>query len=97
QPGSRGLTRKRLWFEADREAGWAMHVQGLARLPGFLARSLEALQTLQQIRERDPRLHSGEGRAQTGMDAVAKRQVRVGVARDVETISTGKLLRITVR
>src|SRR4051812_13075392 len=73
-----------------------MDMQCLARLPGFVAREFQILQPRQEIGERDPRLHSRERRAETGVNAMPESNVRVGLAPDIEAIRLAEFLWIAV-
>jgi len=61
-------------------------VQRLARLPGLLAREIQFLGPLQQGRKRDPRLQARQRCADAGVDAMPERNMRIGIAHDVEAV-----------
>src|SRR5437762_2618964 len=84
-------------LEADRQPGRAEHVHALARLPRIGAGQPKALQAHEEIREGDPALQAGERRAQAEVEAVPERDMRVGLAGDVEAVSVAELLRVAVR
>src|SRR5688572_91953 len=71
-------------------------MKGLPRLPRFVAGAFEIREAFENIPKRDFRLHARECRAEAGVNSVAERNVRIGIARDVEAVPVRKLLWIAV-
>src|SRR5262245_31961902 len=69
-------------LEVKEQPRGTVHAEGLARLPQLVARSREVLDALEEIGQCDPRLEAREWRSKASVDARAKRDVRIGVARD---------------
>ena len=88
-----GATPRR---ETNGQPRWAIHAQRLARLPRLVAGKLKIFDPLQEIGKRDPGFQSCQRRTKAGMDAVAERQVRVGIAGDVKAVRIVELPGITV-
>src|SRR6266513_1197960 len=87
-------TRARL--EANRQARGSMHVQGLARFPRLGAGQLQSLQPSEQIAKTDPRLEPRQCGPKAGMDAVSERDMRIGIAPDIELAGIRKLPGIAI-
>src|SRR5262245_2870974 len=88
-------TRPRL--EPDRQPRRAMNPQRLPRLPRLVTRQLKPMNPLQKIAQRDAGLQACQRRTQAGVDAMPKRDVRIGPAADIKSTRVVELLRITVR
>ena len=74
-----------------------MHLKRLTRFPWLVARKFQSFNPLLDIGQCDPGLQACQGRAQARVDAMPKRNVRIGVAGYVKTAGIGELLGITVR
>src|SRR6185437_14566402 len=83
--------------EANSKSRRAVDVKSISRLPRLAASRFESLHAFQKISESNLRFEACERRAEAGMDAVAERQVRVGVARHVEAAGVAELAGVAVR
>src|SRR4029077_1332480 len=95
--GSGAGKLRRLHLEPNRQAGRTIRDEALPRLPRLIAIVFKALESRQQIGQCDSRLQTCQRRAETEMDAVAKCDVRVGIAGDVKPVGMRKTLRVSVR
>ena len=73
-----------------------MHMQCFARFPRLIVRPPKAFEASEQIGERDARFHPGQRRTDTEMQTVAEGYVRIGIARDIETIRITELFWIAI-
>jgi len=85
-----------VWIESDRQSHGAVHVQSLARLQRLIGGKFETLESLQQIGERDSGFGAGECGAQAKVNAVAKGDMRIGIAADIEAVRVCELAGIAV-
>ena len=73
-----------------------MNMESFAGLPRLVTREGERLQSSQEIRESDAGFQAGERRPHAKVNAVPECDVRVGIARNVESVGVPELLGVTV-
>ena len=74
-----------------------MHVQRPSRLPRLVVRERNVVESAEQVAQRHARFQARECGAETKMDAASECDVRVGIARNIESIRVRELRRITIR
>ena len=73
-----------------------MDVERSSRFPRFIANSFQASEAFKEIGDGDPGLHPRERGADAEVDAMAKSDVRIGVARNVEFVRPFEVFRVTI-
>jgi hypothetical protein len=71
-------------------------MQRLSRLPRLIAREFQTRQSRQKFRKDNPRFHSRQRGSETGMDTVPEGNMRIRIARDVESVRIAELPGIAI-
>src|SRR3954466_5284353 len=76
------------------QARWPMNVQCLPWFPRNVVCELNVTKFIEEMFERYTSLQSRQCGTETEVDTVAKRDVRIWLARDVEVVRVGHVLRV---